>query len=759
MKAFGKILGLVLLGLLLIVVALGFALSHLFDPNDYKDEIRQIARDKAHIELTLNGDIGWSLFPWLGLELHEASVATLTTPTQPFADLQMLGLSVRVLPLLRREVQMSDVRVEGLNLRLNRDKQGHGNWEDIGKNAPVASTETPAPAATPAEPAAEAKPEKPPQPIRLDIDSLTINNARVEYNDEQTGKQFSAESIQLSSGAIHDGASIPVKLTAFFGSNQPVMRVKTELNGNLRIQRALKRYQFEDMRLSGEATGEPLQGKTVTFSTQGQLLVDLAANVAEWTNLKLSANQLRALGELKVNDLDKTPQLNGALSIAQFDLAKFLDSVGQPLPPMAEGSLSKVELVSRLSGTPTRVALDDLNLKIDGSTFTGRIAVDDFAKQSLRVQLKGDTFNADNYLPAKSEAAKGASAARQAEVQNSEAGAMAAGGTTPLPDAPTKGAWSTDKLLPLTRLRTLDVDADLAFGQLTLSKLPIQNAVLKATGIDGQLKLNTLSGGLYNGTFQANGSLDVRQDIPLLALQSQIKQVPVERILQAQGQTPPVKGQITLDSNLSGRGNSQKALIDSLNGTASFVINNGMLLNANLEQQLCTGIALLNRKTLSSTPQGKDTPFQELRGNLTFRNGVASNPDLKVRIPGLTVNGNGDIDLRVLGMDYRVGILVEGDQRAVPDPACQVGSNFQGIKCRCAAVAHWTWAPKLAAWTRTASARSRSRRLATSSATNLKRSSTRSIRSSKTRLKACSNDEKRAVFNGGAGLVRPPRSP
>ena len=678
MKAFGKILGLVLLGLLLIIVALGFALTHLFDPNDYKDEIRQIARDKAHIELTLNGDIGWSLFPWLGLELHEASVATLTNPTQPFADLQMLGLSVRVLPLLRREVQMSDVRVEGLNLRLNKDVHGHGNWEDIGKNVPDPTTAASAPTVT--EAATAPKPEKPPQPIRLDIDSLTINNARVEYNDEQTGKQFSAESIQLSAGAVHEGASIPLKLTAFLGTNQPLMRVKTELNGNLRIQRALQRYQFEDMKLSGEATGEPLQGKTVTFSTQGQLLVDLAANIAEWTNMKLSLNQLRALGELKVNDLDKTPQLNGALSIAQFDLAKFLDSVGNPLPPMAAGSLSKVELVSRLKGTPTSLALEDLNLKLDDSTFTGRVAVDDFAKQSLRVQLKADTFNADNYLPAKSEAAKGAAAARQAEVQNSEAGAMAAGGTTPLPDAPTKAAWSTDKLLPLTRLRTLDVNADLSFGQLTLSKLPIQNAALKASGLDGQLKLDTLSGGLYNGTFQANGNLDVRQDVPLLALQTRIKQVPVERILQAQGQNPPVKGQLTLDSNLNGRGNSQKALIDSLNGTASFAINNGVLLNANIEQQLCTGIALLNRKTLSGDQRGKDTPFQELKGNLTFRNGVASNPDLKVRIPGLAVNGNGDIDLRVLGMDYRVGIIVEGDQRDVPDPACQVGSNFQNIE-------------------------------------------------------------------------------
>jgi AsmA protein len=678
MKAFGKILGLVFLGLLLIIVALGFALTHLFDPNDYKEEIRQIARDKAHIELTLNGDIGWSLFPWLGLELHEAGVATLTNPTQPFADLQMLGLSVRVLPLLRREVQMSDVRVEGLNLRLNRDKNGHGNWEDIGKNLPDETPDAAAPA--PAEPVAEAKPEKPPQPIRLDIDSLTINNARVEYNDEQTGKQLSAESIQLSAGAIHEGANIPLKLTAFLGSNQPVMRLKTELNGNLRIQRALKRYQFEDMRLSGEATGEPLQGKTLTFSTQGQLLVDLAANIAEWTNLKLSANQLRALGELRVTDLSNTPQISGALSVAQFDLAKFLESVGHPLPAMAPGSLSKVELVSRLTGTPTNVALEDLNLKLDGSTFTGRVAVDDFAKQSLRVQLKGDTFNADNYLPAKSEAAKGTAAARQAEVQSSEAGAMAAGGNSPLPETPTKAAWSSDKLLPLTRLRSLDINADLAFGQLTLSQLPIQNAVLKASGIDGQLSLDALSGGLYNGTFQANGTLDVRQDTPLLALQTHIKQVPVEKILQAQGKTPPVKGLVTLDSNLTGRGNSQKALIDSLNGTANIVINNGVLLNANIEQQLCTGIALLNRKTLSTTPQGKDTPFQELRGNLTLRNGVASNPDLKVRIPGLTLNGNGDVDLRVLGMDYRVGIIVEGDQRDVPDPACQVGANFQGIE-------------------------------------------------------------------------------
>ncbi|MHB8822478.1 MAG: AsmA family protein, partial [Pseudomonadaceae bacterium] len=240
MKSLGKILGLVILGLLLIVVAAGFALTHLFDPNDYKDEIRQLARDKAGLELTINGDIGWSLFPWLGLELHETTLASTQTPDQPLADLRMLGLSVRVLPLLQREVQMSDITVNGLNLTLSRDQQGRGNWEGIGQPPAQPAAPQPAPAvATPAEPAEPAA-GKSGKPLKLDIDSLTVSDARVTYQDARSGQQYSAESIELSTGAIREGSAIPLKLNAFFGSNKPVMRARTELQGALRFDNQLK---------------------------------------------------------------------------------------------------------------------------------------------------------------------------------------------------------------------------------------------------------------------------------------------------------------------------------------------------------------------------------------------------------------------------------------------------------------------------------------------------------------------------------------
>lgn len=210
MKSFSKLIGLLLLGLLLLLVAAGFALTHFFDPNDYKDEIRELAREHANLELELNGDIGWSLFPWLGIEITDAKIASADTPDDPFADLRLLGLSVQVMPLLRKEIQMSDIRIDGLNLNLHRNAQGQGNWEHIGKprseqadaNQPKASTETVANATT-AESNATPQPTRASTPLKLDINSLIVNGARIDFLDEQSGQQFNLESVQLKIGRAH----------------------------------------------------------------------------------------------------------------------------------------------------------------------------------------------------------------------------------------------------------------------------------------------------------------------------------------------------------------------------------------------------------------------------------------------------------------------------------------------------------------------------------------------------------------------------
>ncbi len=172
----------------------------------------------------------------------------------------------------------------------------------------------------------------------------------------------------------------------------------------------------------------------------------------------------------------------------------------------------------------------------------------------------------------------------------------------------------------------------------------------------------------------------MRQALPLLSVQTRIARAPVERLLTSLEQKPVVKGLLNMDADLQTRGDSQRAWVDNLNGKLAFVVDNGVLVDANLEQQLCRAIATLNRKTLESEPRGRDTPFRSLRGSLRLTNGVAQNPDLRASIPGLTVNGAGDLDLRTLGMDYRVGIVIEGDKGEMPDPACQVNERYVGLE-------------------------------------------------------------------------------
>src|SRR3546814_16380778 len=106
----------------------------------------------------------------------------------------MLGLSVRVMPLLSREVQMSDITVNGLNLTLSRDEQGRGNWEGVGQ--PARQAEQPAPAAEASEPPAEpdSAPAPRSQPLTLAMASPTVSHASVTYSDAKTGHQYIAAS-------------------------------------------------------------------------------------------------------------------------------------------------------------------------------------------------------------------------------------------------------------------------------------------------------------------------------------------------------------------------------------------------------------------------------------------------------------------------------------------------------------------------------------------------------------------------------------
>ncbi|MGD9340437.1 MAG: AsmA family protein, partial [Chromatiales bacterium] len=141
MKGLFKFLGLAVGALVLLLVVAAIWLFFIFDPNDFKQTLSDQVAEQTGRELTIDGDIGLSFFPWLAVELGPARLSNAQGfGDEPFVAIDGARMGVRLVPLLRRNIELDQVRLDGLRLNLAVNERGVTNWDDL-------STEDTAPAA------------------------------------------------------------------------------------------------------------------------------------------------------------------------------------------------------------------------------------------------------------------------------------------------------------------------------------------------------------------------------------------------------------------------------------------------------------------------------------------------------------------------------------------------------------------------------------------------------------------------------------
>src|SRR5690606_4254603 len=206
----------------------------------------------------------------------------------------------------------------------------------------------------------------------------------------------------------------------------------------------------------------------------------------------------------------------------------------------------------------------------------------------------------------------------------------------------------------------------------------------------GVVQLRQLSGGILGGEFAAEGEINTRSTPSTVSINPVLTGIDSLALQEAYEQPPQIRGLVDLNANLQAQGNSLYRWMDTLDGNASFTVNDGALVGVNLEQQLCSAIALANRKALSESRGGQDTPFRSLQGSFNIENGQVRNDDLVVALPGIAAKGRGSVNLPQQKMDYRIGLEIQGDTREMPDPACQVNERYVGIEwpIRCEGFLH-----------------------------------------------------------------------
>ncbi|MFZ2171475.1 MAG: AsmA family protein, partial [Methylococcaceae bacterium] len=104
--------------ILLMVIAVS-TVPFFINPNDFKPEIAATVKERTGRDLTLEGDLKLSIFPWLGISTGKMALGNAAGfQDQPFATLEESNIKFKLLPLLTKKIEVSRIVLKGLALNL-----------------------------------------------------------------------------------------------------------------------------------------------------------------------------------------------------------------------------------------------------------------------------------------------------------------------------------------------------------------------------------------------------------------------------------------------------------------------------------------------------------------------------------------------------------------------------------------------------------------------------------------------------------------
>ena len=624
----------VVAGLALILIIAALVLPRIIDPNNYRDEISQLVYDNTGLTLSIDGPIGWSVFPWLGLSLQDINVKGFGE--KPFAELGKAEVSVKLLPLLSQTVEMQTATLIGLKLNLIKDRNGNGNWETgykLSKPAASEATKSTTEASTPSDQSGEK------QPLQINIANVVANDLIIQYQDLATGKSYTIDQASLTTGAIRNQEPFDFDLQARISSNEPALAFQTDLSGKISFDLKNGQYTLKNYKLSARP------------------------DMAQGENINLVGN---------VNYQQEPMKIGGTMDVTEFNPARLLSQIKVSLPPMADpDALSKLSFNSQFTIDGKRFDASTLKLSLDSFVIDGNFKVTDLDTQAMTFQFSGNDLNLDNYLPPENDGALSDKEESSKETSSKQT---------------TLATTSEVPLIPEDALRPLNIKGSLKLNSMTVAKLKFENPSVQLTAANGrqQVKINSA---FYKGVIDLNTRLDVRQKgNPKVSTVAGLKGIDLQSMAEPVPALASVEGNLNADVNVTTHGLLQSTLTRNLNGKVGFAIANGAFIGTNFDKLVCEGIARIRDKDLQKEDWGESTQFKNLSGSFDIRNGVASNDNLTAALANLNLKGDGTVNLIEQAMDYHVGLNISGDTAPDSDPACQVNEDYVEVtwpvRCR-----------------------------------------------------------------------------
>ena len=643
-----------LLAIVLVVIVLAFAaLVFTFDPNNYKDTITAQVERQTGRDFEVAGDISLSVFPWIGIEVENVSLANAEGfSEQPFIRVSQLDVKVMLLPLLRKDVQVDKLRLHGLFASLEIDANGNNNWSDLLAKEAEAPAETEEPGQA-AEEAASS-----PAIAALAINGIELIDATVIWSDAQNNIQSRLSDFDLITGAVRFNQAIDFQLTTQVKHNEPALEAQVKLTSELTFNEAFTNILLDTFTLDVSANAPELIQEQLELALSSDVNIDTEQQIANFSNTRISAMGAVLHANLDVSGLMSEPELGGNIHTDNINVRELLGRLGVELPPMAQNSsLTRLTYTSRLKANANKLELDDIKLNLDDSEITGWLHLPDMVQPVVRYNLHASTVNLDAYLP-----------------PAPPPGAADEAGTTVGSDDNAATTEPDPEIeLPVEMLRKLDLQGELTMDSVTVEAIPLTDVVVKTQAKEGVLRIDPLELNTLDGKAVASMIANVKEDMPEYAVglkASGIKPGPVvdPMLTGVFGeQDVTMDGAANVLADIKTRGTRVSALKQAAKGTLQFDMGMTILEGVDFEYYVRNVVAdYLVTKSVAVPAEwrgtfvpGTRTAFNRVHASANVANGDITNKDLILDSSRIKVSGQGVINIIRNDMDYNALIDIE----------------------------------------------------------------------------------------------------
>ncbi|MCC6302109.1 MAG: AsmA family protein [Gammaproteobacteria bacterium] len=419
------------------------------------------------------------------------------------------------------------------------------------------------------------------------------------------------------------------------GADLPAEKVELKLRGDAAADLAAQAYRLDKLHLTAGLSGEALPGKRLALDFQGRAAADLDKQTAELPDFVLAAQGVTLRGTLRATHLLETPLATGHLEADAFNPRELLKALAVDAPETADAAvLTRAAFGFDFEAAGDRAAVKALKLQLDDSALTGTASVRDFAAPALAFDLALDRIDLDRYLPPSKE--------------------------EPVVATPAAAAPAALEL-PLDTLRALDIDGRLKAGQLRVSGLSLAELLATVRAKDGLIALAPLGARLYGGRYAGNIRLDARGAAPAFSFNESLSGIQAQPLLKDLLDNETFSGTADFALEATAGGDTEEALLRSLNGTARFKLRDGAVKGFNTAQMIREAKAKFEGRPAPAAADNQ-TDFSELGATLRFDGGIARNDDLQASSPYLRVGGKGQADLIKQELDYRLRVKLVGTE-------------------------------------------------------------------------------------------------